>query len=379
MHWPLGNSTKNLLAGAGPLAFDPAMLRTLKLSHFRCFESLRLEFETGVSAFIGANAQGKTSILEAVCVLLRLQSPRSSSLNDLIKFEQTGFGLAGTWEDHELSLVNEQRRRRKLYHHGEEISKSRDYLALSGLVVWMGNDDLQLVTGGGSGRRRYLDFLASQLQVGYGTTLRAYDHALRSRNQLLKDGQRLDWAAIDAYTKVLVEHGNRLTNDRQTLVERLNPHIHRAQQTISGTNETLTIVHLLGSGEDLAATMDANRERDARRGQTNAGPHRDDLQILINGRPASKFASEGQQRTIALALKLAQIEILRESRGITPVLLIDDVFGELDPSRRQALTKALPEDGQKLITTTSLEWLPDHKDLKPVVYRVENGTVKVTG
>ena len=352
------------------------MLRTLKLSHFRCFESLRLDFEPGVSAFIGANAQGKTSILEAVCVLLRLQSPRTSSLNDLIQFEHSGFGLAGTWEDHELSLVKEQRRRRKFYHHGEEIAKSRDYLALGGLVVWMGNDDLKLVTGSGSGRRRYLDFLASQLQIGYGSTLRAYDRALRSRNQLLKDGQRPDWTAIDAYTKVIIDHGDRLTKDRQDLIERLNPHIHRAQQTISGTEESLAIKYLLGSGESFAATMEANRECDSRRGQTNAGPHRDDLQIFINGRPASKFASEGQQRTIALALKLAQIEILRGSCGVAPVLLIDDVFGELDPTRRQALTQALPTDSQKLITTTSLDWLPDHLDLRPCVFRVANGATE---
>ncbi|MGY8690167.1 MAG: AAA family ATPase, partial [Verrucomicrobiales bacterium] len=139
------------------------MLSALKLSQFRCFDSLRLELAPGMTAFIGANAQGKTSILEAVCVLLRLQSPRTSSLNDLIQFEQSGFGLAGTWDGQELRVVNEVRRRRKLYHHDNELPRGAEYLEQSGLVVWMGNDDLTLITGSGSRRRRYLDFQASQL------------------------------------------------------------------------------------------------------------------------------------------------------------------------------------------------------------------------
>ena len=125
------------------------MLSLLKLSQFRCFESLRCELGPGTTIFIGANAQGKTSILEAVCVLLRLQSPRTSSPGDLIHFGHTGFGLAGTWEERTLRVVMERRKRRKLYHGQTELLRRRDYLELSGLVVWMGNEDAGLVTGQG--------------------------------------------------------------------------------------------------------------------------------------------------------------------------------------------------------------------------------------
>ena len=128
-------SLKILLARGVALALARIMLRSLKLSQFRCFDSLRLDIGPGLTAFIGANAQGKTSILEAVCVLLRLQSPRTVSLNEMIRFEQSGFGLAGTWGGQNLSIVNEVRRRRRLYHGDNELSGSRDYLEHSGLVV----------------------------------------------------------------------------------------------------------------------------------------------------------------------------------------------------------------------------------------------------
>ncbi len=353
------------------------MLGTLKLTQFRCFDALKLTLSPGVSAFIGANAQGKTSILEAVCVLLRLQSPRTASLNDLIQFDQTGFGLSGRWQDHDLRVINEPRKRRKLYHQDEEIARSRDYLQTSGLVVWMGNDDLALINGSGNRRRRYMDFLASQWQLDYRTTLRGYDKALRSRNQLLKEARQANWREIDAYTQVLFDHGNRLTAYRRELISRLAPHIQSSQQAISATKESLALQYHSGSGEDFAQTLEENRERDLRRGQTNAGPHRDDLEILINDRPADRFASEGQQRTIALALKLAQIELLRDIAEQTPVLLIDDIFGELDPERRHALIHALPAASQKLLTTTSLSWLPDHQDLQAEIYQVAEGAITV--
>ena len=351
------------------------MLSALKLSQFRCFDSLRLELAPGMTAFIGANAQGKTSILEAVCVLLRLQSPRTSSLNDLIQFEKSGFGLAGTWNGRELRVVNEVRRRRRLYHHDNELPRGAEYLEQSGLVVWMGNDDLSLITGRGSRRRRYLDFQASQLYTDYRDALRSYDLALRSRNELLKESVRPHWPHIDAYTTVLLEHGTQLTRQRRMLIEALNPHICEAQQAISGKEETLSVSYVPGAGENFSETLETNRERDLRRGMTNAGPHRDDLAIQIDGRPASRFASEGQQRTIALALKLGQMELLRAQHVQAPILLVDDVFGELDPARREALTRAFPVESQKLITTTSLKWLPDHGDLGLSVAKVADGRV----
>ena len=284
------------------------MLRSLNLNQFRCFESLRLELGPGVTIFVGDNAQGKTSILEAACVLLRLQSPRTSSLADAVQFEQNGFAVSGGIGDDELRLSYAGKSGRKLQIDGETQKRSGDFLRASELVVWMANDDLALVRGGGDGRRRYLDFMASQLFPTYRPALKAYERALRSRNFLLKRDAAPKWPEIDAYTKLLSENGAILTTQRREMIERLQPFAAEAQRQISGSDrEPLTLDYESASGEaeDLATELLARRGEEFRRRLTIAGPHRDDVRLSLAGRPAAKFASEGQQRTLALALKLA--------------------------------------------------------------------------
>ncbi|MFT5109896.1 MAG: DNA replication and repair protein RecF, partial [Pseudoalteromonas tetraodonis] len=162
------------------------MLRSLKLRQFRCFDSLKIEPAAGVSMFVGENAQGKTSILESVCVLLRLQSPRCSGMGDLVKFERDGFGIEGDNGESLLSFSYVPSGKKRMAVDGDVQRRKGDYLANSGLVVWMANDDLNLVRGGGDPRRRYLDFIAAQVHPGYRVALRAYERALRARNFLLK-------------------------------------------------------------------------------------------------------------------------------------------------------------------------------------------------
>lgn len=337
------------------------MLTSLKLNQFRCFDSLRLELGEGVTIFVGDNAQGKTSILEAVCVLLRLQSPRTSSLADCTRFETSGFALATDHRESELRFQFSEKSGRKLFLDGETQKRSGDYLRSSELVVWMANDDLALIRGGAEGRRRYLDFMAAQLYPDYRPALRAYERALRSRNFLLKKHAAPRWAEIDAYTRLLAGHGAILTRSRRILAEKLQPFAAEAQHQISGRQETVTMTYEPASGDrdDLAATLLARRDEEFRKRQTAAGPHRDDLFLSVENKPAAKFASEGQQRTLALALKLAQTRLFLEERNRPPIMLIDDVFGELDPGRRNALMIAWPRDSQKLITTTHLGWLDD--------------------
>lgn len=341
-------------------------LRALNLNQFRCFESLRLELAPGITLFHGNNAQGKTSILEAVCVLLRLQSPRASGLRECVRFSEGEFAVGGylAGEDRAELRVQFRESGRRLLVDGETQKRSGDYLRHSALVVWMANDDLDLVRGGGAGRRRYLDFMASQMVPGYRPALRTYEHALRSRNTLLKRDASPKWPEIDAYTRLLHEHGEILTRTRRDLVAALAVKAAEAQRQVSGSDEALDLSYASASGEndDLAATLLARRGEETRRRQTVAGPHRDDLVLALNGMPAAKFASEGQQRTVALALKLGQTKLFLDARPDPPVMLIDDVFGELDPARRNALMAAWPEESQKLITTTHLDWLDERFD-----------------
>lgn len=180
-----------------------------------------------------------------------------------------------------------------------------------------------------------MDFLGTQWHPGYRTALFNYRRALKTRNHLLKHKSR-DRLQIDAYTRQLALYGTELRSLRASLLELLLPHIIMAYRSIGGRAEQVGCGLPAEEEGDLYERMCAGLDRDIRYGQTQNGPHRDDLEITLNGRSAAQFASEGQQRTIAISLKLAQSSLLTEETGHTPIHLIDDVFGELDPTRRIA-------------------------------------------
>lgn len=313
-----------------------------------------MSLEPAGQVFVGENAQGKTSLLEAVCLLLRLQSPRARSATQLIREGSKEFGIAGEAWGRELQ-VRGSCKGLALKAEGGEVTARRDYLAESGLVVWMGNEDLDLVRGGGESRRRYLDFIATQIDPEYRYHWSRYGRALKARNRYLKTLSAGE-GAVMAYTRMLIEHGSEMIRLREKLCEDLTPHAMENQSAISGAREDLAMTYLDRSKGDLEAAFAEVRNSETRRGVTLAGPHRDDLKLTIAGRSARDFGSEGQQRTLALSLKLAQGEILRTRGERDPIYLIDDVFGELDPLRRNALMDRLPAGAQKLITTTHLGW-----------------------
>ncbi|MFM7180676.1 MAG: DNA replication/repair protein RecF [Verrucomicrobiales bacterium] len=348
------------------------MLTRLRLHHVRCFGTVEVDLPAGgLCVFTGANAQGKTTLLESVCVLLRLQSPRAAALGELVKSGEPAAAIEGDFSERCLRVILGESRRMSV--NGHSLGKSGEYLAESGLVVWMGNDDVQLVRGGGEGRRRFLDFGASQLVPGYLEALRAYDRALRSRNFLLKtDG---DPRQLAAYAAQLIRHGEIVRAGRAELLALLAPEAAAAHQAISGEGEVLVVEKTDGSPGGLAAALAATATEETRRRATMAGPHRDDLVFHLQGMNASSYASEGQQRTIALALKVAQARVLATRRGHWPTLLLDDVFGELDPGRRHRLLDMLPAEAQKLATTTSLAWLQDPATPPAAIFAVEGREV----
>lgn len=328
---------------------------------FRCFPALDIEVPAAGAILTGDNAQGKTSILEAICVLVRLHSPRTHRMGTMTRIGSEGFGLAGDPWDGERQ-VRFSREGLFLKADGENRATKNAYLEDGGLVVWMGNEDLDLVRGPGEGRRRYLDFIGAQIDKRYRRSWSRYKRALQSKNLLLKEGRPRD-AEILSYEEIMVEHGTVLMETRARLVEELLPLAAEAQRAVSGRDESLALQYLPASGADLRQSMLQARERETRMRQAVVGPHRDDLALRINGMPAADFASEGQQRTIALALKLAQGELLQSRGGRAPIYLMDDIFGELDPGRRNALMNHLPQGAQKWITTTSMDWLEETPEL----------------
>lgn len=334
------------------------MLRSLRLADFRCFAALDIDVPEAGAILTGDNAQGKTSVLEAICVLVRLQSPRSHRMGTLARVGGAGgFGIAGDpWgRERRVRSVGQAL---KLWVDREAVAGRGDYLADGGLLVWMGNEDLDLVRGPGECRRRYLDFIGAQIEPGYRRAWSRYRRVLQAKNVLLKDPRPRD-AEIHAYDALLVEHGTLLMQARERLAAELGALAAAAHQAIGGTREPLTLHYLPASGPDLAESIRQAREREARQRQAVVGPHRDDLGLRLHGMPAADFASEGQQRTLALALKLAQGQLLEARGGRAPLYLIDDIFGELDPGRRNALMRELPTHAQKWITTTHLGWLEE--------------------
>jgi len=312
------------------------MLRSFKVRDFRCFASYEAEFDPGLNVIVGPNAHGKTSLLEAACVLLRLQSSRTTRMGDVVKHEKRGFVVDGYFEERHMQFYYSPHRK-KLALDSVEQKTAREYLQI-GRLVYFATGDIELVRGSGEIRRRFLDFVAVQREAGYRKALRDYEKAVRSRNALLKAPSER-WAQIAAFDDPLLAAGLELTAMRHRLIEELQAPVQAAHEAISTTKEALRLDYLPGAGEDFAASLEAARPEDARLRQTSVGPHRDEVQFSVNGQP-SRFASEGQQRTLVLALKLGAARLLEKRFGAPPVLLLDDIFGELDLGRRAARSAA---------------------------------------
>jgi len=345
------------------------VLTDLTLHDFRCFRALDFLPGPGRTFLVGGNAQGKTSLLEAICVLLRLQSPRTSSASEMVRMGSSGFALDGHCQGSHLAHRFADGER-SVALDSKPNPKTDDYLSVS-RVAWFANSDLELVRGGGTGRRRFLDFLGSQCRPGYRQALRAYEKSLRSRNALLKEMRpRREIAAFD---EPLLQAGETLLEARRSLVEILAPLAREACCAISGGNDKLALRYRPGCGGGFREALAESRPEEERLRQTVVGPHRDDMVMEVNGLAASDFASEGQQRSIALALKAGQARHLEDVQGRPPILLLDDVFGELDPCRRNSLLEMLPGSAQAIITTTFIEWAGNtHND---TVFDLSSGTL----
>lgn len=320
---------------------------------------------------MGKNAQGKTSLLEAICFALTLHSPRASRLDRLAAHGCNNFGISlGTdagerrmvWQDRKLAMSVQ----------GSPRKDYAEYLADSPPAVWLGNSDISLVTGSAEERRQYLDFLGAQWHPAYRHALREYRKALKSRNHLLRN-PRHTLSTLRSYAALLSRHGETLCALRRQLLNLLHPYVGLLHPGIAGTREPVELCYQPSTTLPLAEAYEASIGADERVGYTTIGPHRDDFALTISGASAAEYASEGQQRTLATALVLAQASLLQVETGHTPIILIDDIFGELDPARREALLALLPTDAQTLITTTHLDWLKGKSPLP--ILKVENGQV----
>ena len=335
-------------------------LAHLRLRDFRNYLRLDADFLPGFHLLLGDNAQGKTNILEAIYLMATLRSFRGVGSAQMIRHGQKGYFVGGKvlgTVEREIKMYWSARER-NLALDGRPVKKLGDYLGTLRTVVFC-TEDLQLVKGTSRTRRRFLDLLLSQTEPGYLALLQRYMHCLRSRNALLKQSLP-NVASLDSFSAELVKLGNELIRHRRELIPKLSPLARLAYRRISHDAGELRIAYEPGVKEDFTVELAQGRDRERRYRSTLIGPHRDDLQLLLHEKSAAQFGSEGQKRTLAIALKMAQAEYLTGLHGSAPVLLIDDVMGELDAKRRSGLLplleRARETSGQVFMTCTEENW-----------------------
>ncbi len=335
-------------------------LAHLRLRDFRNYARLDADFSPGFHVLLGDNAQGKTNILEAIYLMATLRSFRGVGGAQMIRHGAKGYFVGGNvvgQGDHEIKMYWALRER-KLALDGQPVKKLADYFGALRTVIFC-TEDLQLVKGTARSRRRFIDLLLAQTQPGYLPLLQRYMHAVRNRNALLKQ-RTVDEAALESFSAEMVKLGNDLIRARRELVPKFSPLARLAYRRISNDAEELRIEYLPSVKNDFAVELAASRAREKSFRATLVGPHRDDLQLLQNEKSAAQFGSEGQKRTLAIALKMAQAEFLTGIHGSPPILLIDDVMGELDLKRRSGflplLESARKTRGQVFMTCTEENW-----------------------
>jgi DNA replication and repair protein RecF len=338
-------------------------MTTLVARGFRNLGSLRLEPGSHFNVIHGDNGAGKSSLLEAVYYLGALKSFRGAKTDDLIALQADSALLEAALEDgpvpHKLRVGLERDQRRRLQIDGKRPRSSSAWYQAVRMVLFHPGD-LALAAGAADKRRAFVDRMLEQMDPIYDATMARYERALRSRNRLLKD-ERSDRRSIRAYDEILAKTGAVIGRARQRLIDDLAPRVVRAFSDVFAGDVPLTVRYLPRvepSEEAIAEALIRSFDKDRARGFTADGPHGDDLELRLHEVGARYHGSQGQHRTIVLALKIAELDLLAERTGRVPILLLDDVSSELDRSRNRRFFEVLSQvGGQVFLTTTHPEFI----------------------
>lgn len=367
---------KYLLKGLGLLKL---FLTELSLTNYRNYKKTRLSFENKVNVILGENAQGKTNLMESIYVLAIAKSHRTSRDKELIKWDEEYAKIEGRVQKRMSALSLElviSNKGKKAKVNSLEQKKLSSYIG-SLNVVMFAPEDLNLVKGSPQVRRRFIDIEIGQVMPVYMHDLNQYHHILQQRNHLLKQYNRApekNKVMLEILTTQLVEIAVKITNRRIHFLHLLQNWAEPIHKGISRGLETLKIQYNpsvdVSEGMELSKMVEVYyekfskiKEKEIDRGITLAGPHRDDMQFFVNDKDVQVYGSQGQQRTTALSIKLAEIELIKSEVGEYPILLLDDVLSELDDYRQSHLLNTIQGKVQTFVTTTSVEGI-DHETLK---------------
>jgi len=359
------------------------IVKQIELHNFRNYESLSLPLSEQVNIFYGDNAQGKTNILESIYVCSTTKSHKGSKDRDMIKLgEEEGhirMHLEKKGVPHRIDMHLKKNKTKGVAIDGIPIKKSTELFGLMN-VVFFSPEDLSMIKNGPAERRRFMDLELCQLNKLYLYYLSNYNKILNQRNNLLKqisfNSSLQD--TMDIWDRQLCEFGTKIIEIREQFLSEMNELVGEIHSTLSGGRERLSIGYDKNvSSDDMAEKLKKTREQDIYRKATGCGPHRDDISFFVGEENLKLFGSQGQQRTAALSLKLAEIELVRKKIGENPVLLLDDVLSELDRKRQHYLLNSM-EGIQTLITCTGLEEFVGDRKRFNHIFQVMNGMVSET-
>ena len=355
-------------------------INQLELSEFRNYESLSVEFDASVNILYGDNAQGKTNVLEAIYLCGTTKSHKGSKEKEMIRLSSEESHIRMQIEKagipHRIDMHLRKNKAKGVAIDGIPIKRSSELMGLLH-IVFFSPEDLSMIKNGPGERRRFIDLELCQLDPTYLYHLSNYNRAVNQRNNLLKQigfNKSLK-DTMEIWDSQLVEHGSIIIDTRKRFMDELNELLPKIHAKLSGGKEELYVRYEPNvTKQEFGQKLALNLDRDLALKVTGNGPHRDDISFYVGDKNLKSFGSQGQQRTAALSLKLAEIELVRSKIKESPVLLLDDVLSELDRNRQSYLLESIT-DLQTIITCTGLEEFVDNKKRYHKIFHVVEGII----
>lgn len=358
------------------------IVESLKLQNYRNYEYLNMNFDEKINIIYGDNAQGKTNILESMYVCATSKSHRGSKDREIIRFDNDESHIKVNVKKNDMNyridMHLKKNKPKGIAVNGIPIKRAVELFGILN-IVFFSPEDLNIIKNGPSERRRFIDMELSQLDKIYLDCLINYNKVVNQRNSLLKEyafsGREDIISSLDIWDMHLVKYGNDVIKSREKFVKEINDLVKSIHTKLSGDREQLEIIYEpCVKEQDFESELVRVRDRDLKFKCTNIGPHKDDMCFLINGMDVRKYGSQGQQRTAALSLKLAEIELVKQIIHDTPVLFLDDVLSELDSRRQNFLLDSIGNI-QTMITCTGLDEFINNRFSINKIFKVVNGTV----
>lgn len=354
-------------------------IESIELSNYRNYNDLKVEFGRNTNILYGNNAQGKTNILESIYMAATTKSHRGSKDRDIIKIgeDESHIRLIIRKRDisHKIDMHLRKSKNKGVAIDGIAIHRAAELYGMLN-VIFFSPEDLSIIKNGPAERRRFMDLELCQISRLYYQNLVSYNKVLNQRNNLLKqiNFNRSLMDTIDVWNMQLVDYGSRIIKERKNFIDMMNDIIGDIHSRLTSGKEKLEIVYDANvTEEEFEKSLQDKMDIDLRYASTQVGPHRDDISFLINGIDARKYGSQGQQRTVALSLKMAEIKLVKKIINDNPVLLLDDVMSELDTDRRNSLIEEI-RDIQTIITCTGYDDFIKEQIIINNVYSVVEGT-----